>query len=285
MVAGADAFTDLVLHVLAHVSVPGPEDLFEPRYVAWATGETPPELQTRLRADADVIAHRWTSADGLAMQAWPDLHDDWSAFVATRARGLGDVRAHEVARPDVLSQLQSCAPAIVELVHAELGLLAPWFATFHASVIAPAVASVLPEVDEVLGDAAALVPSLARERVELAWSLGPRGRGLAARIVVGAPAPWNDVTPATTAVIALHEHAVRRAESSEWAAAEWAALRELAYAMRRAPAPLRSAHAGWLESLELSGLVAVLRARGAIDGGLAARIVAEPPARAKLLAN
>ncbi len=285
MVSGVDAFTDLVLHVLAHVSVPGPEDLFDPRYVAWAAAAMPPELHAQLRADADVLAHRWTSTDGLVLQAWPDLHDDWSAFLATRTRALAEVGPHEVARPDVLTRLQACSPPIVELVHAQLALLAPWFARAHADVIAPAIASIRADVDEVLGDAAVLVPSLARERIELAWSLGPRGRGLAARIVVGAPAPWNDVTAETTAVLALHEHAVRRAASSEWASAEWAALRELANAMRAAPAPLRSAHAGWLASLELAGLVDVLRARGEIDGGLAARIVAEPPARADLLRN
>lgn len=285
MIVGVHPFTDLVLHVLAHVSVHGPEDLFEPRYVAWAKDAAPPDLHAKLRADADVLAHRWTSTDGLVLQAWPDLHEDWSAFFATRTRALADVGPSEVARPDVLTRLQACSPAIVEIVHAQLALLAPWFETLHADVIAPAIERVRPEVDEVLGDAAALVPSLARERIELAWPLGPRGRGLGARIVVGAPAPWNDVTPETTAVLALHEHAVRRAASSEWASAEWAALRELAFAMRQAPAPLRSAHAGWLASLELAGLVSVLRARGEIDGGLAARIVAEPPARAELLAN
>ena len=283
--SATDAFTDLVLHVLAHVSVPGPEDLFEPRYVAWAEAATPADLHARLLADADVLAHRWSSAEGLALQAWPDLHRDLPAFFVTRARALADVRSDEVASPGVLARLQACTPAIGELVHAQLGLLAPWFAKMHNDVVTPAIAEVLDEVAEVLADAAALVPSFARERVELAWPLGPRGRGLAGRIVIGAPAPWNGMAPATTAVLALHEHAVRCASTSEWASAEWTALRELAGAMRGAPAPLRSAHAGWLESLELASLVGVLQRQGAIDRGLATRLVGEPEARAELLAR
>jgi hypothetical protein len=283
--AATDAFTDLVLHVLAHVSVPGPEDLFEPRYIAWAEGRTPTDLHARLREDADVLAHRWRSVDGLVLQAWPDLHPDLPAFVTTRVRALADVQPHEVACPIVLARLQRCTPAIVELVHAQLGLLAPWFAQLHADAIAPAVAEVLDDVADVLADAATVMPDLAGERIELAWALGPRGRGLATRIVVGAPAAWNGMAPATSAVLVLHEQAVRRADASEWASAEWTALRELARVMRGAPARLRSAHTDWLASLELVSLVSVLQRRGAIDVGLAMRLIGEPHARAELLAR
>ncbi|MBL8943550.1 MAG: hypothetical protein JNK45_10395, partial [Myxococcales bacterium] len=112
-------------------------------------------------------------------------------------------------------------------------------------------------------------------------------RAYADRIVVGAPAPWHDGGAAQSVVLALHEHAVRDladrdAGGGDWADVEWWALRHVA-ARLVGDGELAAAHARWLAQLDLTGLVAILCERGAIDAALATRLLAEPGARAALL--
>lgn len=63
------------------------------------------------------------------------------------------------------------------------------------------------------------------------------------RILVGAVAAWNRLTPAQVAVQAAHEALVRSSELDEYLAVERWALAELGSRLARADPELRSAHA------------------------------------------
>jgi hypothetical protein len=257
--------TDLVLHVLAHVAMGGAGCVHDPRYVAWARGRAPAELEPLLHEDAAVLERAW--ADGRvppAVHAWPELFGSIAELRPHAREELQALRPEQVRAPDVLAWLVADARPELELLHATLCALAPWYARWHAAEIEPALRSAAVEVERWLEPAMRVLPSLAAARIELAWALGPRGRGFPSRIVVGAPAPWHDLDARIPAVLAMHEQAVIDSGHASHPQAEWAALTGLAARMVGAPGALREAHARWLASLELRPLLAQLHAAGRI---------------------
>lgn len=201
----ADGFTQLALHVLAHVPRDGPGDLLDRRHVEWSARVLPPRAQALLTADAATLAALWRSDPALdILDALPDLHTSLDAFRRTAARALADLRPADVAGPPLLRALQRLGPA-GELMHATLGLLAPAFARVHAE-LGPALLRGRDELRPWLAALCEHVPDLAAARVELVWALGPRGRALPARLLVGCPGHLTDA--ATPAIVAAHEHAV-----------------------------------------------------------------------------
>ncbi|MCH9684316.1 MAG: hypothetical protein K0V04_22975 [Deltaproteobacteria bacterium] len=284
--AVASDFTQLVLHVLAHVRIDGPGSLFDPRYVAWVGEHAPPSLVQQLHEDAAALERVWSTAPPSdVVHAWPQLFTDLEAMVSAAARPLSEVRPDQVQAPQVLACLQAERSVAVELLHASLGALAPEHARWWGHAIGPRLDAARGEVQPLLAIGHSSVLSLGAHPVELAWSLGPRGRAFASRIVVGSPAPWHSHGPATSVVLALHERAVLDAGQVGYVAAEWSALRGVAARMHAAPMVLRQAHGSWLAGLELGPLVAGARVAGLLDETTAQRLQAEPETRAEVLAQ
>ena len=252
MIGRAGDFADLVFHLLAHVPASGPGNSFDARYVAWSRGTFEASVQTRVEQDAQIIGARWHDA----LHRWPMLHRGLEGFSRTAGLELAEIRTDQVADAGVLRTLQQIGDPVTEVVHASLSLLAPpWWAVFE-SVIEPALHAAQPQVDGVISQALAVAPQLGDRRIELSWALGPRGRAMPNRIVVGAPAPWNGQAPILSVVLALHEHAVLEADAEDYFGAEWQALRINAARTRNAPDELRDAYDGWLAGLALAALLA-----------------------------
>lgn len=259
-------FTELVFHVLAHVPVGGAGCLHDPRYVAWARGRAPHELERLLHEDAAVLERTWSSGPMPAIvHAWPEL---FGTIAELRSHARHELRAlapAQVRAPAVLAGIVAVDRPELELLHATLCALAPWFAPWHAAEVEPALQQAAAAVAAWLPAAVRVLPSLGAAQIELSWVLGPRGRGMPSRIVVGAPAPWHDLDARISMVLAMHEQAVIDSGHADYLHAEWAALTGLAARMALAPEELRQAHARWLASLELRPLLAPLHAAGRIS--------------------
>lgn len=262
-----DGFTDLVLHVLAHVRLGGAGCVHDPGYRAWAQDRMPAELRQLLEHDAAVVERAWSGGRApLVVHAWPELLGSIAELRAVSTRELRVLSASQVRAPWVLERLVAVDDPTIELLHATLCALAPWYATWREHELEPALkVAAVERVRPWLEVAAGVLPSLSSTRIELSWSLGPRGRGFPSRIVVGAPVEWNRMDPRLSAVLALHEHAVQSSGHTGYVEAEWAALTRLAARMTMASSELAQAHAQWLASLELQPLLAELHASGRID--------------------
>lgn len=283
--APTNDFTALVLHVLAHVPMGGAGCLHDPRYVQWARTRTPAELRRLLDEDAAVLGRAWAGGRAPAVvHAWPELFGSIAELRACATLELRRLPAVRARAPDVLARLVAADRPELELLHATLCALAPWYAEWHATEGEPALRRAGAEVEPWLEPAARVLPSLAAARIELSWALGPRGRAMPSRIVVGAPASWHGADARASVVLALHEQSVIDGEHARWVDAEWAALTGLAARMVGAPAGLRGAHAQWLASLELRPLLDPLHASGRLTAEQRDALQREPARRAERLA-
>lgn len=282
--AGTSPYRELCFHVLAHVPIAGAGALFDRRYLAWVDEAEPPDQRAMAIADGRIIAQGLASDRARdSVHLLPELHDSFEAFMATRRRALADLHAADVTRPDVLAALQRADSPAFELLHAMLGLAADAHAQRWNDAIGHALDVAAEDLAQLCRDAGAIAQPLAELEVEVAWALGPRGRGYPEHIVVGAPAAWHDGEAETTLVLALHEHHVRDRAVGDWAAREWSGLRSLATAMIDAPDWLQAAHAEWLATLDLRELVACNVAAQRIDDATAHALVEQPSRRAELL--
>lgn len=281
-VALADGYTQLALHVLAHVPQGGPGELHDPRYVAWSTRTLGDDGLAR---DGALIGARWRERPALSvLHALPELFGSIAQLRRAAARPLAALARDEVAAPALLGALQAADAVAVELAFAALGLAARRFEACLRATIIPALTPARAAVAAAIEALTPAFPGLAEARIEVVWALGGRGRALPERILVGAPAAWLGLDPATPAVVAAHEQSVRVRGAEPYAVAEWRALIDVADRIAGAPAALRDAHARWLAGLDLSSV-----ARGAIAAGLAtpadAAALAEPRRQAEHLAG
>ena len=284
MFAGTSPYRELCFHVLAHVPMAGAGSLFDRSYLAWVDEAEPPDQRAMAIADGRIIAQALAGDRARdTVHLLPELHDEFDGFMATRRRALADLKPTDVARPDVLTALQRADSPAFELLHAMLGLAADAHAHRWDEAIGPALDVAALDLAELCRDAGAIAEPLIELEVEVAWALGPRGRGYPEHIVVGAPAAWHHAEAETTLVVALHEHHVRDRAVGDWAAREWSALRSLAVAMIDAPDWLQAAHADWLAALDLTELVAQNVAAQRIDAALARALVDAPMRRYELL--
>lgn len=269
----APAFAALALHGMAHVPLARPASLFDPRYVAWCASALPREAREPLASDGPALgAEAMRGGADLAMQWLPRLHRDIAAFVRVARRDLAELTPADVDDARALLALTAPAPTAIEWLRADLALAAAAFAAWL-----PMAEAALGAACDDVRSALALVPAAQRPaRVHLVWALGPRGRGFEDGVLVGAPAPWNDVDAPLAAVLALHEHAVVRAHGG-YAEREWSALRSVARLL--VGSPLAGAHARWLGGLDLSGLETV------IPASLWSSLHAAPQTRARALAG
>lgn len=279
--AAADGFTQLALHLLAHVPRAGPGDLFAPEHLARCEPLFRRSTQALLRDDAATLAALWRASPALdLLDGLPELHASLPAFRRSASRALAELDAGDVASPELLHALQRLgAPA--ELVHATLALVLDEFERVHDAEIAPALHAAATTIGPALAALAEHAPGLAEARVELVWSLGTRGRAMPGRILIGCPAG----DPFTPAVVAAHEHAVCTSGHVDYLRAEWSALVRGARWLRAADEPLRRAHARWLARLDLSALVAEALAAGLLDPADVASLRDERSARAERLAS
>lgn len=279
-----DDFTGLVLHVLAHVPLSEPGTLYDPRYVAWAAETTPAPEARWLREGVAVWRRAWAEGAPPVVHAWPELFGSIEALRSVATHELGSLRPPQVRAPWVLAQAQARAGDDLELLHATLCALAPWYARWWVRTLAPRRRETLDPVRRGLDEALSRVPALAGVPVELAWSLGGRGRAFPGRTVVGAPAGWNGLDARIPAVLAMHEHLVRDEGHGGYLDAEWSALTGLAARMRGASAPMRAAHRQWLATLQLDPLLDGLLAAGRLEPPEHERLRHDPEGRASRLA-
>lgn len=280
-VAAADGFTQLALHVLAHVPRPGPGDLFDPQHRDRAAPHFRAATNTLLASDAATLSALWRADPSLdAFDALPDLHASLPAFRRTAPRALAELTAADVTCPEVLFALQRLGPP-AELLHATMSLLADEFAHIHADLIAPELASARDSIAASLAPLTPTIPGLAATTIELAWALGPRGRSLPTRILIGSPRP--DLDPRLPAVVAVHEYAVSASGQVDYVRAEWSALVRGARWLRSSP--LRDIHASWLAGLDLSALLEGARALGLVTLENSTALQHDREARAELLSH
>ncbi|MEM9452826.1 MAG: hypothetical protein AAGF11_01520 [Myxococcota bacterium] len=279
-----DDFCDLVIHVLAHVPLPEPGNLHDPRYVAWARAHMPASEVRWLYEGAAVFERAWAAGVPPVVHAWPELFGSIEAFMSSAVSELAQLCADDVQAPEILRRAQTMGGPDLELLHATLGALAPWYSQWRAQTVGPwlreSIAAVQPWIDE----AQRVLPSLDRVALELAWPLGAHGRAFARRIVVGAPGGWNGLDPCVAAVLFMHERQVRDCGAANYVEAEWSALTGLAVQIRGASARLREAHRAWVASLELSSLLEALGRSGRIAAEDHEALLHDPEGRAERLA-
>lgn len=262
-VSRATDFADLVFHALAFVPIRGPARIHDERYVRWARATLEPTAWEVLVEDAPaIVALHERDPRAVRVQVLPMVHRSIEGFLASARRELPELGDDDVDDPQALALLRSASAPLVDLLRADLALIARAYATARQTWTA-AAQHACDEVRALLGGARLADPDLAGAPIELAWALGTHGRALGPTLIAGSPAPWNDTTAATAMVIALHEHAVRRVsrtlspdleDHERWAQSEWAAISDLAARIDRAPPELRAAHGAWLAALDLREL-------------------------------
>jgi hypothetical protein len=260
------SFADLVFHVLSHLAVPGHTSLHAPRYVVWARRELDAGAVDPIAEDATVLSALHAAEPHVeSLHALPFLHDRIDDMLASAARPLDELRPVDVADAAVLRALRSVDPKLVDILRADIALAGRAYARTFEARIRPLLVRACDALREPFAIACDLMPSLLTARIELAHPLGRRGRVIRDRIVVGAPSVWNDVTPESAIVLAMHERAVSLAQG-EWATVERLALREVARRLEHAPTPLAEAHHRWLHTLDLPPLLPEITAQSCCVG-------------------
>lgn len=286
--AVADGFAQLVAHVLAHVPLDAPGNLYDSRYLAWAETAIGAGERAILAQDATILARCWSEDSRLdRLHGYCALHRSLARFRVTAGRELAALEAAEVSAPGLLAQLRELPAA--ELLHASLALVVDDFEAV-LSTLEPELARACEQMSPLLEGLAAHVPGFASARVELVWALGMHGRAFEDRILVGAPAAWSGCSPARQSILAAHEHVVLASERRDHVGREWDALTGLARLMATVDADtdalgLRAAHADWLASLRLTELLAELVERRWLSPALARTLDHEAGARARALAQ
>lgn len=251
-VRSADGFTQLVTHFLAHVPIAGPGNLGDPRYAAWLRRRTSDADRQTLEHDAGLLARLWAADPELeVLHGLCELHADLDGFRATTTRSLAELVAADVRDFALLERLRECSAG--ELVHASLSSLLEGYIPILAE-LEGALTLACASVRTWLEPLAIHVPELEAVAIELVFALGEHGRALPRRILVGAPAAWNQLHPSRVVMLAAHEALVRSSALVEYVAVERWALAELEQRLRSADAETRATHAAWLGSLDLRGL-------------------------------
>ena len=257
VVSLAGPYADLVYHVLAHVPVDGPSSVHDAHYLAWSRATLPEPARRPAEEDAEVMGVLYARTEGAALlHALPALHDDLPAFCASAAKGLGELEAHEVADHDLLRALLGIDRRLAEIVRCAMALAARAYGSAHAERVEPELRRAAAEIAPLFDDAMDLMPAMRHFRVELVHPLGPRGRVIGRRILVGAPVPWCGLPPAHPVLQAMHECAVACADGERRAAGvaapqagdtyvecEWRAMRAVEQVARGTA--WQGRHAAW----------------------------------------
>ncbi|MBX7191358.1 MAG: hypothetical protein K1X94_04845 [Sandaracinaceae bacterium] len=255
----SSAYEALAFHALTHLSLAPPRSLRDERYRAWSRAALPELARSPLAEDALAISRRIEEEGCAAAVQWlPRLHRSIEALRATARLELTDGAMDAHSDPVALRAMRARHGDGVEWLRADLLLAAGAFVEVHERVrVEPRV---LTETREILASfAAPEVPPI----VVLDHALGAHGRAFPEVVYVGAPAAWNGLDAHMPAVLALHEHAVRRAQGS-FEEREWSALVRVERLVEPEEA-LRRAHAAWLVEASLEPLLDAARVRGVIS--------------------
>lgn len=265
------------MHLWAHVAHTGPGCAHDPRYVAWTAAHLNADAEA-IAADASVIGPRFDAA----LHLYSELFADWAAFERASVVSLSEVAPAAGTDTAVLDALRGSA--VAQLVHASVASWGRDFVTAWDAVARPELQRGRAAVDVALAMATAVMPTLRLETIDLSFALGSHGRAFPTRIVVGAPTCWNEQPAMRTAVVALHEHAVRTVSEADYVTAEWSALAHVAAMMvRRGPTAFREAHRRWLSALDLGPLSAAAVQRGWIAAADATALLEWPAERPERL--
>lgn len=266
-VRASSAYEALAFHALAHLPLRPPRSLRDERYLAWSRASLPEAARVPLDQDAPAIAARIEADEAANAVQWlPRLHGSIEALLATAQHELSSRAIDPWSESMSLGALRARLGHGLEWLRADLLLSARAFAEMHGVTrvevesleAVRGLLSVLPRTD---------VPTC----VVLDRALGARGRAFPDVVFVGAPAPWNGLDARTPAVIALHEHAVRRGRGS-FEQREWTALVRVARLLE-VNEPMQRAHAMWLAEASLEVLLEAACARGVITGADVARVI------------
>lgn len=268
MLAPTSDFTELVFFFLAHVNRQRLDSLASPAQVQDAQRWLSAHAQDRLRETAPLLV----DVSGQALQWWPELFSSLEHYAGACDRALCELAPDDVAASTVLARLRGDGRH-GELVHAELALLREEFAARHASDLGPSVAEQLGPVAEALALLPQREPGFADASFELSACLGDHGRVFPSRIVVGAPMPWNELTPECSACWAVHEWLVQRADAP-YLDSEWRALLEAGPLV--SGTPIEHARRRWLGRLNLGPIFDGLENAKILDEDRATRLRSDP---------
>ncbi|MEM9192523.1 MAG: hypothetical protein AAGF12_25335 [Myxococcota bacterium] len=260
LIVGSD-FTNLVYHGLAFARVAHHSSLWDPAYLRWARTTLPTDSHRWFDEDArafEALYHRSPAAE--ALHGFPMGYADIESFLQSAG---APVEALDTAHPFARTLRQLPTP-LVELFRANLALSATAYRDEFARSLRTELATTVDRVQPHLDAALSIDESLDDKSIELVFSLGPRGRGLGTRLVVGAPVPWTSISPATPIVLALHESAVGRASirNAGYVRSELTALIDLSIRIAGAPSALQEAHTDWVNRLALDSLIDTAVANG-----------------------
>lgn len=249
-------FHELVYLGLSFIDVDDASNLYDAQFHSWLDAHAGRTAWAPLVEDASVIAslYRARLPRSRWLHALPFLHESVEDFLESATLSIDQLGPDHVRNADLLLALQSDEPSLIEIVRADLALVAKQLITLYRDPIASRVEEARPTLQLWLDRARAIDDSFDPSKVEICHSLGAHGRALGDWILVGIPASWNSLDFATSAVQALHEHSViverrRLSDSLDDASAheqsETAALRRLDQHIAHAHPDLRAAHARW----------------------------------------
>lgn len=258
---------EVALHALALLPAPEPGSLHDPRYAAWCSASLPGAAWRPLDDDAAVLASLVARAgtSWWALQHLPFAHRDVDDLVSAARRPVASLDPRDAPRPEAVAALRSLArshEALVEVVRADVALVARSYASAFDVAVAPQVARAVADAAPAMRAAVSLAPSLRGCDVRLSFALGARGRAWGDTLLLGAPAPWNGLPAEHPAALAVHERAVVLAGRevtgdgrARWAVSEGVALRA-AEALLRGSA-LADAWARWRAGVDAGGVAEV----------------------------
>lgn len=267
-IAPLGAAGDVVAHVLVHVPVADgavalarAASLYDPRYVSWARAMLPAAAVDPPATDGLLLGNL-VARDVVSVSlqrlliAFAD-EETLGAAVPLAASQLNDpwLRAHALE-----------APPVWEITWAAIGLAWPAYREAWHRVVEGEVEAGVAQLGEAMRAVAAVLPAMARERVQISHPLGSRARCFDDVILAGVPGSWSGLTAADVAARVVHEAVVRRASrlvasraSGRGALAHWAETEGLALeaATRRlAGTAIAAAHVDFVSGLDRSGVVA-----------------------------
>ncbi len=257
-VRASSAYEALAFHGLAHLSLLPPRSLRDDRYLAWSRASLPEAARSPLDEDALAMSGRIEAELASDAVQWlPLLHRSIDALLATSRIELSSRAVDPSCESMALGAMRARLGDGIEWLRADVLLVARAFIEMHG--VTRAEGSVLDAIRMLLSPFA---PADVPEVIVLDHALGPRGRAFPEVVFVGAPATWNGLDACTPAMLALHEHAVRRSRGT-FEEREWAALVRVARLVESSES-LHRAHAAWLAEVSLDALLEAARARGAI---------------------
>lgn len=265
----ASPASDLVFHALAFVPAAASAEpaaraasLFWPAYVARAHEQMEDAAYRPLEEDAALLSELLAPRELAHGVGWlAELFETLPELLGVAQRDLAALHPSEVRSPMALAALTRLPREPLEILRADLALVAPAFGRFREQTLPDFGAELLSDVERSVRGAGR-ARALMRGELCVSLTLGPRGRGFPARIYAGSATLPRDPQPSgqQTAVLALHEacvQAVAGALSLGGLAPTWECVEAGALALGDrllSGSGLVDAYQRWTSELDRSGL-------------------------------